>query len=139
MYSSLKNKKAVHPVVSVALLLVVAVVAVIGFQGWFSSFSTEVLVSVEQDTNTQIPSDIYVEGLSSNKIFLKSHSGASTITNIEILSENKTQMCLLTINSKIAKGVSPINVSSCSLVSNNVYEILIVANNQLVQNTKIAR
>ena len=32
------NKKAISPVVATALLLVVAVIAVVGFQGWFGGF-----------------------------------------------------------------------------------------------------
>ena len=83
------NKKGVHPVVSVALLIVVSVISVVGFQSWFSSFETNVLVEVEQDTDSQIPSDIYVEDLTSQKIFLKSHSGSSRISNVEIISQNK--------------------------------------------------
>jgi hypothetical protein len=135
----LKNKKAVHPVVSVALLLVVAVISVVGFQSWFSSFSTGVLVSVEQDTNNQIPSDIYVEDLTTNKIYIKSHSGSSTIHGIEILSSNQTQMCINSTSFKVISGLTTIDVSSCSLIRAQVYEILITANNQLLEYVTIAK
>jgi len=33
-----KDKRAISPVVAVALILVVAVFAVVGFQNWFSEF-----------------------------------------------------------------------------------------------------
>ena len=135
----LKNKKAVHPVVAVALLLVIAVVSVVGFQAWFSSFSTEVLVSVEQDTNNQIPSDIYVEDLTTTKIFIKSHSGSSSISEVEIFASNKTQMCINSTTFPVLKGLTTIDVSSCSLIRSNVYEILLTANNQLLEYTTIAR
>jgi hypothetical protein len=135
----LKNKKAVHPVVAVALLLVVAVLSVVGFQSWFSSFSTEILVSVEQDTNNQIPSDIYVEDLTTNKIYIKSHSGASIISEVSILAQNNTQMCINSTSFPVLKGLTTIDVSSCSLTRSNVYEVLITANNQLIENTQIAR
>ena len=42
------NKKALHPVVAVALLLVVSVTAVVGFQTWFSQFSSSLFVQAEQ-------------------------------------------------------------------------------------------
>jgi hypothetical protein len=135
----LKNKKAVHPVVSVALLLVVAIVAAIGFQSWFNSFQASTLVSVEQNTNDQILSDIYVEDITTTKIFINSHSGSSTISNVEIISQNKVQMCDIANVVEVPKGISTIDVTSCSLVQGGVYEILILTNKQLIEYTKIAR
>ncbi len=52
-YKSLKifmnNKKCISPVVATALLIVVAVLAVVGFQGWFGTFSSKLFT----DTETQ--------------------------------------------------------------------------------------
>jgi hypothetical protein len=135
----LKNNKAVHPVVSVALLLVIAVLAVVGFQTWYDSFQTSTLVSIDQDTNNQIPSDIYVEDITTTKIFLNSHSGSSTISNVEILSQNKTRMCDIANTFEVPTGLSTIDVTSCSLIRGGVYEILIIANDQLIEHTKITR
>jgi hypothetical protein len=46
------KKKAITPVVSTALLLVFAVFAVIGFQGWFTAFESSVLSNNEQTANS---------------------------------------------------------------------------------------
>ena len=41
-------KKAISPVVAVALLLVVAVTAIVGFQTWFNQYSSSLFTDVEQ-------------------------------------------------------------------------------------------
>ena len=45
------NKKAISPVVATALLLVVAVVAVVGFQTWFASYQSGVETQVEGEAD----------------------------------------------------------------------------------------
>lgn len=45
------NKKAISPVVATALLLVVAVVAVVGFQSWFTTYQSGVNAKVEAESN----------------------------------------------------------------------------------------
>ena len=133
------SKKAIHPVVSVALLLVVAVVGVVAFQTWFVNFQTDVLATVEQDTNNQIPSDIYIEDLTRTKIFLKSHSGSSIISNVEIIATNNTVICTISNTFNVPTGLSTIDVTTCNLIYNLPYTILITANNQLVENSQIVR
>jgi flagellin-like protein len=44
----LKQKQGISPVVATALLLVVAVVAVVGFQTWFQSFQSDTLAKSSQ-------------------------------------------------------------------------------------------
>ena len=44
-------KKAIGPVVASALLLVVAVVAVVGFQGWFNNYSSGMFSNTETQSN----------------------------------------------------------------------------------------
>ena len=48
------NKKAISPVVATALLLVVAVVAVVGFQTWFASYQSSVEAQVEDQAETGV-------------------------------------------------------------------------------------
>jgi len=47
----LNIKKAISPVVAVALLLVVAVVAVVGFQTWFNTYSSGIFTNTEQKSS----------------------------------------------------------------------------------------
>jgi hypothetical protein len=56
--------------VATALLLVVAVVAVVSFSGWFSTFSSQVFVDVEGETIAS--GTVSVEGLFGNKLYLNS-------------------------------------------------------------------
>ena len=48
------NKKAISPVVATALLLVVAVVAVVGFQTWYSSYQSQIEAQVESQAETGV-------------------------------------------------------------------------------------
>jgi len=50
----LKIKKGISPVVATALLLVVAVVAVVGFQTWFSSYQGGVETQVEGESGEHV-------------------------------------------------------------------------------------
>ena len=50
----LSNKKVISPVVATALLLVVAVMAVVGFSGWFSSFQSGINSDVEQNSRWKL-------------------------------------------------------------------------------------
>ena len=82
MLFSFKSKKGVHPVIAVSLLLVVSVISVVGFQGWFTSFSSNVLVDAESEsysTNSQIG----VEELIGNDLYI-SAGGNTTINSILI-------------------------------------------------------
>ena len=44
------QKKAISPVVATALLLVVAVVAVVGFQTWFNTYQSENFAKLNEQT-----------------------------------------------------------------------------------------
>ena len=49
-----QNKKAIGPVVATALLLVVAVMGVVGFQTWFGDFNSQILTKTETQSGNSV-------------------------------------------------------------------------------------
>ena len=78
-----KNSKAISPVVATALLLVVAVVAVVGFQTWFNSYNSANMAKVEAQSNTGASMSIerIEAGTGMQSIYIK-NSGTATITGV---------------------------------------------------------
>ena len=67
-----KNSRAISPVVATALLLVVAVVAVVGFQTWFNTYQSGLNSKVEQQSAAGSSITIErLEGSANATIYLK--------------------------------------------------------------------
>jgi hypothetical protein len=83
------NIKAISPVVAIALILVVAVVAVVGFQSWNNDFQSGVFTNVESKTTTGASMEInqlidgvlYVKSTSDENIRVSSIKVGDTICN----------------------------------------------------------
>ena len=104
------QKKAISPVVATALLLVVAVVAVVGFQTWFNTFQSGVQTNVEQQSNTGTA--ITIERLETDGLYLK-NSGAENISITGVEVDGTDINCS---NLEIAPGVTNIDgVSNCDV------------------------
>ena len=84
------NKKAISPVVATALLLVVAVVAVVGFQNFFGSFSSNIFSDVESENS--VDNMLRVEGIFSDILYLKSGSD-SNLSFLKIVDSSGNEMC----------------------------------------------
>lgn len=78
----ISSKNGVSPVVSVALLLVVSVISVVGFSNWFSEFSSGVFVDVE--SNSGKDSIVLVEGIINDKLYLNS-GGSEEVLELKML------------------------------------------------------
>jgi len=78
-----KNKKAIGPVVATSLLLIVAIVAVIGFQSWFTYYSSSTLSQIESQSGSNFNRGI--EGVVGDKLYFKNggHNNI-TITSITV-------------------------------------------------------
>ena len=63
-------KKGISPVVATALLIVVAVVSIVGFQSWYNTYQSGIISNVEMKSVSS--SIISVEGIIGNKLYLKS-------------------------------------------------------------------
>lgn len=82
-------KKSVSPVVAVALLLVTTVVAAVGFQGWYNSYSSSILGNVE---DSGFNNRILVQSLIGDNLYLKSDA-AQYLQTFKIFDSNGTEMC----------------------------------------------
>lgn len=72
------NKKGIGPVIASGLLLVVAVVAVVGFQTWFQTYSSSTFVTVEQRSANSV-GGTQIESIIGSELYFK-NSGTSNIT-----------------------------------------------------------
>ena len=112
------KKKAISPVVATALLLVVAVISVVGFQGWFTAFSSSVFTDVEVDTQKS-SSQVGVEDLVGDILYINSGDNLS----IKSISIGGTDC---NINSSFS-GLAKIDVSSCiENLTNPAANILVI-------------
>ena len=131
------NKKAITPVVATALLLVVAVVAVVGFQTWFATYQSGLNTKVEQQSQTGTA--ITVERLESNKVYLK-NTGTVDI-NASSISVGGT-VCtngITTVN-KSTTAAYPLDITKCSSITKGTaYDVVVVTSDGVFQENEIAR
>jgi hypothetical protein len=122
------NKKAISPVVAMALLLVVAVVAVVGFQGWFSDFSSSTFVDVEQKSNSGFGSTS-IELLEGNYLYIKNSQNSSVnISNINIGGIN------CNISSIYSGYIIKLDVSACiENLTTSTPDIVVITNSQILE------
>jgi len=84
------NKKAIGPVVTTVLLLVVAVVAVVGFNTWFTQYSSTTFVNVEQ--KSEKGNVLSVQGLIGDTLYLKSDNELN-LSLLKVTDKNGVKMC----------------------------------------------
>lgn len=102
---SIKNKQGITPVIAVSLLLVVAVVAVVGFQNWYQSYSSTILTDVEaQSISNSVPD---IETIIGDILYIKTKAFNLTISRILIDGIE----CLTNIS--LNESMNGINISSC--------------------------
>jgi len=73
------NIKAISPIVATSLLLIVTVLAVVGFQSWFMAYQSGVNAKVEQEGS--MSSIVSLEGITGGMMYLK---GAGKIQSVNI-------------------------------------------------------
>ncbi len=100
------SKKAISPVVSVALLIVVSVVAVVGFQVWFNNYQGQLNNQVEQGS-TSGSINTYPEAVVGDELYFKNE-----YENLSI-SEVKVNGVSCTANGSFARGLQKIDISDC--------------------------
>jgi hypothetical protein len=121
-----KFKKAITPVIGVSLLLVVSVLAVVGFQGWFSTFSSNLFVEVEQDSSENSKGEV-IQDLIGDVLYVNSPSDNFTIQNIELGGVNCNISETLT-----KKGINKIQVTSClSKIETITPDIVLITNDKI--------
>lgn len=120
----MRFRKSVHPVVSVALLLVVTVVAAVGFQTWYSSYSSDIISSIESRDSNQVR----IESIVDSYIYLKGETGTD-IENVTIRMEGN----VCRENVSLVAGINKIDISSCLNGSvSSTYEIVVEMANTII-------
>lgn len=113
----MKFKKALSPVVSFSLLIIVAVISIAAFQSWYSTYSSSLFSEAEVESN-EITSGIV--DVRNGKLYFRSAEN-QTITQVNIKGTN----CLNQTNA--TKGMNTLNVSSCLNNITGQYEAVVQA------------
>jgi len=124
----LKNKSAIGPVVAIALLLVVSVLAVVGFQSWFQTYSSSTFSDVETQSNSNLGNS-QIETIVGESLYFKNgDSNNITITSVKIDGVD----CNVTGN--FSTGMKDLNISACVYnITSQTPEIVVVTNNGIFQ------
>lgn len=120
------NHKAISPVVATSLIIVVAVVSTVGFQTWFSTFSSGIFTDVESQTSeSSLSAKSGVQQLIDNKLyFFNDKTDNVTLNEIEL----NSQKCILSEN--LTPGMNVIDISSCTIPSGSL-EVVIATNDKI--------
>lgn len=104
----LKNKLGMSPVIATALLLVVAVIALVGFQAWYTSYQTKILTNVESDKGVEYISNSGISNVIGDEIyFVNPKSTNLTLTKLEIGDTN------CNVSQNLSPGLNRININNC--------------------------
>ncbi len=137
------NKKAISPVVATALLLVVAVVAVVGFQTWFTGYNSATLAKVDSQSNSG--ASLTIERLEvGGSIYIKN---AGTATQNVTLWSGSTNCWLsaaapatTTSGANVASGLQQLYYNSstqCDFSTVSSVELLLKTSDSLQEYTAI--
>jgi hypothetical protein len=120
-----KSKKAIGPVVATALLLVVAVVTLISFQGWYQTYQSDILSKTERKSNID-SSIIFIERTeqttSGTNIMIRNQGSAYyVITELKI----NSQQCNLLGSDIIGENTVTTIETDCTSIRNQAAEIAV--------------
>lgn len=120
-------KKGISPVIATALLIVVSVVAVVGFQQWYSSYESILLSDTEQKSSSSIR-NVNIEYISDDGfIYIKNGGVNLTIKNIKI-NEN-----LCDINETLTFGLNPVDISTCLNSFETISDVVIITDKGIIE------
>ena len=124
------EKKAISPVVSTALLLVVAVIAVVGFGNWFGNFQSNINSDIEDNSNNINSNKLTIDTLVGDNLYLNNKGNKnSTINSIRINGID------CEVNQNIS-GIEPVDLSTClKEFPNQKVKILVQTNKGIIKKT----
>ena len=125
------NKIAVHPVVSVALLLVVSVLAVISLQTWYGSYQSNLFSDLNSESNIDSFS-VGVEDIIGEDLYINAGGKGLSIIRVEIDGVEcslgpgtYTNLISINVSDCLSSSTSPIKdvllITEDSVISNKVY------------------
>ncbi len=119
-------KKAIGSVLAVALLVLVAVLSVLAFNSFFTSYQSNLMVSVENSVNTDFSP--VIDALKGDILYLKNPNKNLTIKEVKINDVD------CNISGYFKDSLVSLNVSSCiSTGAGNSYNVLVVTPTNLYQ------
>lgn len=132
------NKKAISPVVATALLLVVAVVAVVGFQTWFQTYQSGLNTQVEQQSQTG--SAVSIERLdtdgSASSVYVANTAVNEVTADVSISEESGCENSSVALT---AENVTEVNLNGCGLTEDDTYDVIVRTDDNVFTETEIAR
>lgn len=121
------NRKALGPVIAIFLLVIVSVVAVIGFQSWFQGYESKTFSDVEiKSSNSKGGIDIHYISNDGQIYILNTLKDNYTIFSIQI----DDFEC--DINENLTLGINNLSIKNC-LNSSGVQDIVIFGEENIVQ------
>ncbi len=121
------NKKAVHPVVAIALLLVVTVVSVVAFQQWFIGFSSNLFAEADSRGNFD---SLDIKNVIKGTMYVYS-DGTLSINTIKIGNDVCYSGTL-----DLVEGLNEISVGNClSNLTQTIQEFVLVSDDRILSET----
>ncbi len=122
------HTKCISPIVATALLLVVAVVAVVGFQSWFGTYSTKILSGVESSSVNDVRTS-QIETIVGNNLYLKNDYENLTIKDIKV-----NGYSCFDSETNYAKGILEINITDCiSNLNVSTPDVVVITDKGLIE------
>jgi len=121
-----KSKKCIGPVVAIALLIVVAVSSVIGFQSWFGAFQSNIQTKSETSSSNYITIDLnYAENSgTSMKIYYSNPS--SIYIPVNEIKINSIVCTIIGSDTLVENSITEIEVTGCSVSSRENAKIVLI-------------
>ncbi|MFW6285657.1 MAG: hypothetical protein ACOC16_00640 [Nanoarchaeota archaeon] len=128
MNSIFKEKKAMHSIVAITLLLGVTVIGFILIKNSYIYYTSNLIEnSREENLNSQ---GLKVEGITKDEIYLLNNLKYNqTILRLEIKNIN----CNITNNEILIPGINKINISDCNTQEDGIVDILVALENNVLR------
>lgn len=141
------TKKAISPVVATALLLVVAVVAVVGFQTWFTSYQSDLnsKVEVQSDSGSALTVERLEAGSGATAtVYARNFATSSvSITEMKIMKDGTTHCTNSTAVNASASDVKTLTTNCTSsggaLTRNTAYDVVLITSSGVYTSTMVAK
>ncbi|MFW6009305.1 MAG: archaellin/type IV pilin N-terminal domain-containing protein [archaeon] len=138
------QKKAISPVVATALLLVVAVVAVVGFQSWFITYQSGINTKVEQGSQSGSALTVErLEGTTDAIVYVKNSAAEDVeIESIKVVKDGDPQCTDETPYTANRTTVTTIEMTpSCAseLETGSAYDVVMITETGVYSSTQLAR
>ncbi|MFW6286092.1 MAG: hypothetical protein ACOC16_03135 [Nanoarchaeota archaeon] len=134
MVRRIKNKIGMSPVIGTGLLLVVAIVAVVSFQGWYGTYFSDLETKIEVQSKTASTGALQIETIVGDQLYIiNPQTENMTINSIKV----GGNICNL-LDNNLKSGMNTLDVSSCiNTISDGSASDIVVSTNNGILSKKI--